>query len=1573
MSREWTAEPALRAEVTRYYDLALETYRRNPLLLREHVGHEESIRTGGYSTRTLQELVQNAADATRTQVGGGRIEVVLADNTLFCANDGEPFSAAGVRALTHAFLSEKRGDEIGRFGLGFKSTLAMTNAPQIFSRSVSFGFGGSTAKRELQAIAGPGATVPVLRTAALIEPDIERRADPVLDRLLGWATTVVRLPGVQRESLEELKRQMRAFKPEFLLFADGVSELTIECEGEPTRVLSKRVAESGFVELLDGSTSCGNWIVASEMHQPSRTALRQVGAAVAREEIKITVAIPEKQSTMRVGEFWAYFPLEEESTTASGIFNAPWSLNDDRTTLINNDYNREILVAVSSVFARAVLDLATAEDPARHFDYLTARGRESRGFGDLLLTQHIPTSAAALPSIPDADGVLQLPLDLRPLNFETMSRDLPLLGSPDIQQAWQEALTTGNDVPHFRCFSDATRKNRLQRLFAEAHLAQSGVVLSDVLRESQVQEHAAAVPSRRLSEWLGEWSSGSVTDAAHALKTALGLRNAESVSLARTLPLVPTNDGSAALADAPMVFLERVEDLDIEGARFVSPEFLHAPGIKKLLQDAGFRRLDASSILLARLEQLSDDPTPEEWEIIWDAMVDLPAQGAFAILRKSARQIKVPTVDGGWAWPKDVLDVDHTLGADLEYRTLDRQRCIASVATQIGVRNSIGDRAFDFSREPCAEEYRAWVANYLNERRHPDQAPIRSVEFIAEPAVGPASVLVLLERNNAPLPMRADWTEALLQTEFAEHWEIENTETGDFYKAPSFQTWAVMSSGLAESMTGLAPVEDLLAHQMFKFAQLFPVAHSKPKSLKLPAAVQEIPSHLLQRFLEAPERAASLDDGTLIELIEAAVASSSPSPARLPARVGKTVESHPAAGITITDSDDDTEIVRVRQLPYLRVSSDAQVEAFSRLGAVPFAQGFSFSIETSGRGAEDAVFDTFTGLRGQGFEAVLNDARIVRVETLSKRIEAASGVSDTEHPALLDGKVLYAKAELSDTQVLRFVNELFNLGLSAAELRQTQATTLNNQLIEYQVQSRGARTDSDRLNILFAPAELRDSLPSGLWRGLVADGSVDSSTDVAQLLLQVWGFETLKRLSAKFERLGFRNVPSTWAGSTNTIDWVRKFGFDERFAGERTRSLEDMFVVPGAVELLDMHDYQQDLSRQLASVLTLRDRDGKAQKAMLELPTGAGKTRVAAETALRLLRDRAIKGTVLWIAQSQELCEQAVQTFNDIWRGLRVPEALTIGRLWENHEVTRPQTELSVVVAVDAKLDRIIEDRPEEYEWLSHASAVFVDEGHRAGDSPRYTRILTWLGTDGRHWERPLVGLSATPFRGRSEESTLALVRRFGSTKLTAFEDDAYQPLVERGVLAKVKHEILDGASVSLGAEDQKEIAGWNRFSSDVLSKIASDQQRLTRLIDHIMSLDRSWPVLVFTPTVLSAQGLAARLKIRGLKAESISGETGTKERRRIVDRFKSGETRVLVNCDLLTAGFDAPQVRALYVAKPTLSPNAYIQMVGRGLRGPKNGGKEECLIVDLRDNFDGLSDGSLAYTEFDYLWEERR
>ena len=75
-----------------------------------------------------------------------------------------------------------------------------------------------------------------------------------------------------------------------------------------------------------------------------------------------------------------------------------------------------------------------------------------------------------------------------------------------------------------------------------------------------------------------------------------------------------------------------------------------------------------------------------------------------------------------------------------------------------------------------------------------------------------------------------------------------------------------------------------------------------------------------------------------------------------------------------------------------------------------------------------------------------------------------------------------------------------------------------------------------------------------------------------------------------------------------------------------------------------------------------------------------------------------------------------------------------------------------------------------------------------------------------------------------------------------------------------------------------------------------------------------------------------------------------------------------MTNFGVLTTGFDAPKVRAIYITRPTFSKNLYLQMIGRGLRGPLNGGTQDCLIVDIADNFESM-DIKHIYEEMGAWW----
>ncbi|UVE94407.1 sacsin N-terminal ATP-binding-like domain-containing protein [Dietzia sp. B32] len=1568
-TNSWRADPKLVSTLQSQFQQTLSAYRAQPELITEHANHEESIRTGGYAKRTLLELVQNAADALSNDPAEpfdeahGRVEIVLdtENEVLYCANGGRPFTAEGLIAITMAHLSAKRGDEIGRFGLGFKSVLAVSSAPQVFSRSISFGFNTAKAQHELAKII-KAPRYPVLRTAVQLDPGAAFAEDPILAGLSSWATTIIKLPAAS--NIKRIDREIRDFVSEFLLFVHAVRTVRLRIVGENEFTTSHISRDLGDGRLrIEGHDGEGeDWWVLDRMHSPSREARHQVGEAVSRAEFKVTVAIPAEQKSLKTGQFWSYFPLQDK-TSASALFNAPWSVNDDRTTLLHNDYNREILGTLAAMFVELLPRVITEQDPAVHLDYMPARGRETHGFGDELLTTHVPVLAADDQLIPDATGTLRSGSELRPLDFDVVF-------DAEVHRGWLTSPNTGDDVPHWRCYTTRTRMTRLRDLFSAGASFNLDAGAKDSKRALE------QLPKRGLLSWLREWAEGSdPVSAANALHTVVRNGNLEGIQAAR---IIPTSEGLCSLADNRVVFLQREADLDIENAVFVDPVFLRQQGVEQILRDRGFRNLDPQAILTARIAKLTPRSPETDLAKLWDAALDLrPDTAARLMQREGASLVKVPTRDGDWAWPQQVLDLDVEIEGELTIRLLDRHRCVPEVAHRIGVvQEPIAD--FSVEDEPFFTQYQSWALEWINQHLAPGERPVEAVEFNHSEGPGPFSVLFMLRDSSAGSRLRETWTTGLLTLD-DQPWTADDIESGRTFTLHSPSRWAVKAAGLVRSTRGHRPPSDVVAPSLVRYEPLLPLYKGPRKpmdSLSLPDELSDVPRHVFREMLESPVFPAPVDDEVLVEFVLAATRSAFANaiPASIPARVRRTLEARAPETVFIATNDEQADFLRSRERAFLRATPEDATDLVQLVGCRSFEESFSFSMIIEGTQSSEPVLDLFTGLRNQMGSQHLENVKLSRAEMIAKRVTTEDGVEDQPVPWHIDGFDFFVANEASEHQVLRFISEAFGLHFDNAQIDSILKVGLDHHLEQLRVRAKSAATDAERLDLYIGPDDLREALPSGLWSALAAQDLVDKRTSVADLFLTVYGSDSLKILADRFRAEGFKDVPREWAGLPAAITWVRRMGFDSKFAGQRNQPRPVEFVVPGAVELGPLHSYQKRISEELRVVLTQPSDAGPSQKAMVELPTGAGKTRVATQTALRLFVDEVLSGTILWIAQSAELCEQAVQTFEEVWRYIGDVRPLTIGRLWSSNKVHEPDTELSVIVATDAQLEEVIE-KP-EYEWLSKPTAVFIDEAHRAGDSTRYTRILNWLGVGGRNWERPLVGLSATPFKGSASEmkkATESLAARFGRKRLAAFESGAYAELVRIGVLAKVQHEILQGIEIPDSIQESHALSQSRPLiDKSLYEKIGRSEARMKILVEHILGQDPEWPILVFTPSVLSAQVLAASLRYRNVKAASVSGQTGRQERRDVIKRFKDGEIQVLANCDLLAQGFDAPGVRALYIARPTFSPSAYIQMAGRGLRGKGNGGKEECLIVDVADNWGAMND-FLGYREYEELWKEQR
>lgn len=418
------------------------------------------------------------------------------------------------------------------------------------------------------------------------------------------------------------------------------------------------------------------------------------------------------------------------------------------------------------------------------------------------------------------------------------------------------------------------------------------------------------------------------------------------------------------------------------------------------------------------------------------------------------------------------------------------------------------------------------------------------------------------------------------------------------------------------------------------------------------------------------------------------------------------------------------------------------------------------------------------------------------------------------------------------------------------------------------------------------------------------------------------------------------------------------------YAGSRgEQALADTLDVEPCITLPKLRDFQHELREQLIEVLG-RKQDGN--RAILTLPTGAGKTRTTVEALPMWRQSQPEPGIILWIAQSDELCEQAVQSLREVWfdlghRGESFRRTLTIGRLWGDRNAI--PFDCGAVVSSIQKLHAAARGKgqemtPEELQVIGERTgAVVVDEAHRAL-APSYGAVLNALGMGLRRTQSTtaLVGLTATPRRA-SEDETARLRQRFQNRILNApsLGQDPLQTLRGQGVLARIEYESLDyqAKRIDLSANriHDQYFVDFDDIHPEVLRRLAAEHLRNRRILDRVLELDPRWPVLLFACSTQHAQAMASLLQRGGRSAACVLGTTRPATRRALIERFREGSLSVLCNYGVLTTGFDAPAVRCVVVARPTASPILYEQMVGRGMRGPEFGGTEQCLVIDVDDN----------------------
>ncbi len=384
--------------------------------------------------------------------------------------------------------------------------------------------------------------------------------------------------------------------------------------------------------------------------------------------------------------------------------------------------------------------------------------------------------------------------------------------------------------------------------------------------------------------------------------------------------------------------------------------------------------------------------------------------------------------------------------------------------------------------------------------------------------------------------------------------------------------------------------------------------------------------------------------------------------------------------------------------------------------------------------------------------------------------------------------------------------------------------------------------------------------------------------------------------------------------------------------------------------------YQYQLTSKI-----LENINSKLYKAILSMPTGTGKTRTAMEIVCNYLLMNPSK-LVFWVANTKELLEQAKEEFKQIWTYLGNKE-IQINIINGNFNLNEIENNSFNIISFQNLLNK-----SKNLKKLN-IGLVIVDEAHMA-IATKWKESLNDiirldLGTS-------LIGLTATPIRG-DEVSSKDLFNFFDKRVFEisfSKEQNIYKYLIQNKYLAVPKYESIKGINIDL-----KKLNLEIDFSDKVLKEISLNKIRNLRIVDKLKKIlgnpSNSNQVLFFASSVEHSKMINYWLNKNSYSSFHIDGSLDKKSRSSVINSFKKGKIRVLCNYGVLSTGFDVPKIDCIMITRPTTSEVLHSQMVGRGLRGPKLGGTETCLIVEVEDNIINFGKNKIpTFEKYKEKWE---
>lgn len=426
------------------------------------------------------------------------------------------------------------------------------------------------------------------------------------------------------------------------------------------------------------------------------------------------------------------------------------------------------------------------------------------------------------------------------------------------------------------------------------------------------------------------------------------------------------------------------------------------------------------------------------------------------------------------------------------------------------------------------------------------------------------------------------------------------------------------------------------------------------------------------------------------------------------------------------------------------------------------------------------------------------------------------------------------------------------------------------------------------------------------------------------------------------------------------------FGLNLNKAAGKPADIESLKEV---TPLYGLYDYQAKIADKVFSQIE----NGDNRRTVIHLPTGAGKTRTAMHLVCRhLITTNA--PIVLWLANSDILLEQASEEFDKAWSNLGNKKVLK-GRYYNKYNISLETVQTGVIIAGLQKLHSYYSDESQSryMNFMKKVTLVIFDEAHMA-TATTYKEVVNRFMENSPNAK--LIGLTATPGRIYEQDKfehsieNLNLSELFDHNKITmdVAPEEPMEYLINRGYLASPEFISLNYDDIDL----YDGLQNSNFTETELLSRLSQSKNRNRVVLDTILKETecKNSKVIVFACDINHARNLAFSLSCLGIKAASIDSKN-SHNKHQLVERYRHGDIDVLVNCEMLTTGFDAPETNVAVVARPTESLVLYLQMIGRALRGNKDQSRKDAKIYTVIDEISEFNNINISFKHWNSMWTE--